>query len=44
MYNCIVYGIREDSWNDLWNGMFMKFTAKKIKLSELQSTKLCINK
>ena len=30
VYNCMVCGIGEDFWNDLWNGMFMKFTAKKM--------------
>ena len=41
MYNCMVCGIGEDSWNDLWNRMFIKFTER---LSELQSTKQCVNK
>ena len=38
MYNCMVC---EDSWNDLWNRMFIKFIER---LSELQSTKQCVNK
>ena len=37
----MVCGIGEDSWNDLWNKMFMKFTEKIFRLSELQSTKQC---